>query len=71
MKTKRTMTALALLLGITLASCNAIRREPAPVIRTTTFGAGLRGGMVPQTVIETPYESPAYTEAGKRLFARP
>lgn len=70
MKTKRTMTALALLIGMGLASCTTTPRPQ--MIRTTVYGGtGLRGAMVPQTVIETPYESPAYQAAGEALFSRP
>lgn len=62
---------LILLAALALLSSCAARRPATPMIRTTTYGQGLFGASMGQTVTETPYESPAYTAAGTALFSRP
>jgi hypothetical protein len=64
------MKKLALLLTLSiLPSCVSYYKPPT--VKTTTVIPTGRYGVFGTTTTETPYESPAYREAGTALFSRP
>lgn len=56
--------------GLCLVLPSCVSRYKAPVVRSTTSMPAGRFGAGGTTVTETPYESPAYHEAGVALFSR-
>lgn len=62
------LTALAVFLVMSLCSC--VSRPKPAMVRTTTSTPAGRFGLGSTSITETPYESPAYREAGVAMFSR-